>query len=61
MMKKKRPNRSYKKTDDMEEMQRWMNLYPWYRNLVEDIRETMSRHDRRASAEYRRADSRDVA
>lgn len=36
-----REKRRYKKKDDLRDVERWCMLYPWYRNLVDDIRHTL--------------------
>jgi len=46
---KKRPpeTRTYKNGDAAAEVDRWCELYPWYRELVGDIRHTLATRGRR--------------
>lgn len=42
---KTRTPRTYKKRQASDDVARWCAIYPWYRKLVEDIRETLAARD----------------
>lgn len=45
--------RTYKKDEDLQQVEKWMVLYPWYRQLVHDIRYTLAQRDKRCRTDYR--------
>lgn len=42
---KTRKHRTYKKSEAVSDVAHWCAIYPWYRKLVEDIRDTLADHD----------------
>lgn len=40
--------RTYKRGDARAEIERWSRRYPWYKAVVEDIRDTLHERDMRS-------------
>jgi hypothetical protein len=38
-------SRTYKKHEAKADVERWSEIFPWYKNLVEDIQETLAARD----------------
>lgn len=45
-------NRTYKKHEARQEVEKWCEMYPGYRRVVEDIRYTLRRRECRSSVSY---------
>lgn len=42
-------NRTYKKHEDLKEVEKYSKEYPWYAEFVEDVRSTLRERDNRRS------------
>lgn len=41
-------NRHHKKDEDLEEVRKWCELFPWYKQLVDDVRAMLAHRTERS-------------
>jgi len=46
-------SRTYKKSNNAEEVRRWSVMYPWYASFIGDIKESLRDMDRKRSESKR--------
>lgn len=46
MPRKKEISKTYKKHEDVKDVERYCAMYPWYKKLMDDIHETLAARDK---------------